>query len=83
MRTNGPADLVGADLGDETREMNGVFEDLVAASMSRVRLRIPGLEFYRGLRGRDFMVAYFQQRIAEARAREGDGSRDGRGGHCV
>jgi cytochrome P450 len=60
--------FVGVDLGPETKRMNGVFEDLVAASMSRLRLPIPGLEFQRGLRGRAFMVAYFRQLIPERRA---------------
>jgi cytochrome P450 len=63
--------FVGVELGPETTKMNHVFEDLVAASMSRVRLRIPGLEFYRGLVGREFMVDYFSRRIAERRAGEG------------
>ncbi len=64
--------FVGVELGPETTKMNGIFEDLVAASMSRLRLRIPGLEFYRGLQGRDFMVEYFRRRIPERRAAQGD-----------
>jgi cytochrome P450 len=64
--------FVGVELGPETTKMNGIFEDLVAASMSRLRLRIPGLEFYRGLQGRDFMVEYFRRRIPERRAARGD-----------
>jgi len=48
--------FVGMDLGPATSRMNQAFEDMVAASMSRIRLRIPGLEFYRGLRGREFML---------------------------
>ncbi len=64
--------FVGVDLGPETQRMNGVFEDLVAASMSKVRLRIPGLEFYRGLKGREFMVGYFRSMIAARRATASD-----------
>lgn len=60
--------FVGVELGPETTRMNGIFEDLVAASMSKIRLRIPGLEFYRGLTGRDFMVDYFRKRIPQRRA---------------
>jgi len=63
--------FVGVELGPGTTKMNHVFEDLVAASMSRVRLRIPGLEFYRGLVGRELMVDYFSRRIPERRAGEG------------
>jgi cytochrome P450 len=64
--------FVGVELGPETTRMNGVFEDLVAASMSRVRLPIPGLEFHRGLRGRAFMVEYFRRLIPQRRAGGGD-----------
>ena len=60
--------FVGVELGPETTKMNHVFEDLVAASMSRLRLRIPGLEFYRGLKGREFMVDYFARMIPQRRA---------------
>jgi cytochrome P450 len=64
--------FVGVDLGPETTRMNGVFEDLVAASMSRVRLPLPGLEFHRGLKGRAFMVDYFRRLIPQRRAGGGD-----------
>ncbi|MGH7788321.1 MAG: cytochrome P450 [Candidatus Binatia bacterium] len=64
--------FVGVELGPETTKMNGVFEDLVAASMSKIRLRIPGLEFYRGLVGRAFMVRFFDQLLAARRAAHGE-----------
>jgi cytochrome P450 len=63
--------FLGVDLGPGTTAMNGVFEDLVAASMSRVRLRIPGLEFYRGLKGREFMLRFLAELIPLRR--KGDG----------
>lgn len=63
--------FVGVELGPETTRMNGVFEDLVAASMSKLRLRIPGLEFHRGLVGREFMVRYFSGMLAARRAGTG------------
>jgi cytochrome P450 len=63
--------FVGVELGPETTRMNHVFEDLVAASMSRLRLPLPGLEFYRGLKGREFMVEFFTRRIPERRAAAG------------
>ena len=56
------------DLG----KMHRAFEDMVAASMSVIKLRIPGLEFYRGLRGRETMLAFFTDLVKERRA--GDGS---------
>jgi len=64
--------FVGVDLGPATKRMNGVFEDLVAASMSRLRLPIPGLEFQRGLSGRAFMVRYFRELIPQRRAGDAD-----------
>lgn len=64
--------FLGEELGPETSKLNHVFEDLVAASMSTIRLPIPGLEFYRGLTGRRFMVDYIRQRIASRRATESD-----------
>jgi cytochrome P450 len=62
--------FVGVDLGPEAKRMNGAFEDLVAASMSQIRLPIPGLEFQRGLKARKFMVDYFGKMIGEKRAGE-------------
>jgi cytochrome P450 len=48
--------FVGMDLGPATRPMNRAFEDMVAASMSRVRLPWIGREFARGLAGRRYML---------------------------
>jgi len=62
--------FIGVDLGPETKQMNRAFEDMVAASMSRLRLPIPGLEFHRGLTGRRFMIDFFGSRIAGKRAGE-------------
>ncbi|MEO8603456.1 MAG: cytochrome P450 [bacterium] len=64
--------FVGVELGPETTRMNGVFEALVAASMSKLRLPIPGLEFHRGLVGRKFMKGYFGGMLAARRAGGGD-----------
>jgi cytochrome P450 len=63
--------FVGVDLGPETQRMNGVFEDLVAASMSLVRLPIPGLEFQRGLEGRKFLARYFRDLLPKKREGQG------------
>jgi len=64
--------FVGADLGEGARTMNHHFENLVAASMSVVRLPIPGLEFQRGLAGRRYMVDLFGGMIATKREGEGE-----------
>jgi len=60
--------FVGVELGPETQKLNQAFEDLVAASMSIIKLRIPGLEFYRGLKGREFMIDFIGGMIEEKRA---------------
>jgi cytochrome P450 len=48
--------FIGMDLGPTTRSMNTAFENMVAASMSRIRLPWIGREFQRGLQGRRFML---------------------------
>jgi cytochrome P450 len=63
--------FVGVDLGPGAQSMNRAFEDMVAASMSRIRLRIPGLEFYRGLVGREGLVRTFRDLLPKKRAAEG------------
>jgi cytochrome P450 len=63
--------FVGVDLGPDTQRMNGVFEDLVAASMSVIRLPIKGLEFQRGLEGRAFMARYLRELLPKKRAGAG------------
>ena len=60
--------FVGVELGPETRKLNQAFEDLVAASMSVIKLRIPGLEFYRGLKGREFMIEFIGGMIEDKRS---------------
>jgi cytochrome P450 len=60
--------FLGIELGRDADRLNHAFEAAVAASMSIVRLRIPGLEFNRGLRGRELMMDFFGSMIAEKRA---------------
>jgi cytochrome P450 len=64
--------FVGVELGPETSRMNEAFDHLVAASMSRIRLPIPGLEFDRGLRARRFMVDFFRGLLPARRAEGAD-----------
>ena len=49
------------------KKLNRAFEATVAASMSVLRLPLPGLEFNRGLQGRQFMIDLFRQLRGEAR----------------
>jgi len=62
--------FVGAELGPVTDEMKTAFEDLVSASMSRLRLPLPGLEFNRGLKARRFMVDFLSKMIESKRGGE-------------
>jgi len=64
--------FVGMQLGPEAQRLNESLEDMVAASMSRLRLPIPGTEFQRGLAARKFMREFIGARIAGKRAADGD-----------
>jgi cytochrome P450 len=64
--------FVGIEPGPAARRLGRAFEDAVAASMSLLRLPIPGLEFARGLAGRRWMKRYFESMIGERRAKRGD-----------
>ena len=60
--------FLGIELGTDVARLNQAFEATVAASMSIVRLRIPGLEFDRGLRGRAFLIDLFGSMLPAKRA---------------
>lgn len=63
--------FLGMAAGEKTQKLNRAFEAAVAASMSLLRLPLPGLEFNRGLRGRRYMIDLFQQWIPDRRASGG------------
>ncbi len=63
--------FVGVDLGPDSARMNRAFEAMVAASMSRVRLRIRGFEFERGLSGREWLVGFFRDLLPKKRENPG------------
>jgi cytochrome P450 len=63
--------FVGIPLGPGNAQMNGAFENMVAASMSRIRLRIPGLEFYKGLVGREWLMSFFHDLLPKRRSSDG------------
>ena len=62
----------GIELGSETQQLNHAMEALVAASMSRIRLNIPGLEFHRGLKARAFMIEFIGEMIKDRRGGSAD-----------
>jgi len=59
--------FLGMDSSQDNGPLNRAFEDAVAASMSIVRLPIPGLEFNRGLEGRRYMTGLFGRMVQERR----------------
>jgi cytochrome P450 len=65
----GASIFMGTKLGESTTAVNAAFENLVAASMpGGIRLPIPGLEYQRGLNGRQFMLKFLGAMLAEKRA---------------
>jgi cytochrome P450 len=63
--------FVGMQLGPEAQSLSDSLEDMVAASMSLIRLPIPGTEFQRGLKARRFMLDFIGSKIAGKRAGQG------------
>jgi cytochrome P450 len=59
--------FLGMAPGEDTGRLNRSFEAAVAASMSVLRLPLPGLEFNRGLQGRRYMVGLLGEMIQERR----------------
>jgi len=64
--------FLGMELDARAGAVSRAFEHMVAASMSIVRLPIPGLEFQRGLAGRRFLVGLFDGMIADKRRDDDD-----------
>jgi cytochrome P450 len=63
--------FLGVDIGAGSRAMKTAFEDMLAASMSAIRLPIPGLEFHRGLKGRQYMLDRLGAMLEEKRSGDG------------
>jgi cytochrome P450 len=63
--------FLGLPPGEDRTKLNVAFEATVAASMSILRLPLPGLEFNRGLQGRRYMVNLFQGLVDEHRGSDG------------
>jgi cytochrome P450 len=62
----------GRELGADAEPLKRAFIDMVAASVSPVRVPLPGTQMARGVRGRQFMVEFLAREIEARRAREGD-----------
>ena len=64
--------FVGMELGEEADKVNQAFIDTVAASLAIVRIPVPGLALWRGLKGRKFLIEFFSGMIAEKRQSDGE-----------
>ncbi len=60
--------FVGMELGKDVDRVNQAFIDTVAAALAVVRIPVPGLALWRGLRGREFLIRFFSSKIREKRA---------------
>lgn len=63
--------FLGMGLGEEADRVNRAFELAVAASMPRVRLRVPGGLLWRGIRARRYMCDFFRAQLPQKRAGNG------------
>lgn len=61
--------FVGASLGPQTREVNDAFVAMMAASVTPVRLGIPGSRWARGTAARDRLHRLLHELVAERRSR--------------
>jgi len=55
--------FLGMPLGPEADKLNTAFMDSVLAAVAVVRYPIPGTKFYRGVKGRKFIVDYLREQL--------------------
>jgi cytochrome P450 len=60
--------FMGVELGRSAAKLNRAFVATVEASMALVRIAIPGLKMWRGVRGRNVLVERFRSLLPEKRA---------------
>lgn len=68
---NAAVAFLGLELGPEADRLNRAFVDAVAASVALVRVPVPGLAFWKGLKGRELLTAFFARQIPERRGTDG------------
>lgn len=59
--------FLGIALGPEASAINRAFVDMLAASVAVIRSPIPGTKMHRGVKGRDYMMAFFAREIPARR----------------
>ena len=60
--------FMGVELGKNATALNRAFVDTVQASLAIVRRPVPGLKMWRGVRGRELLVARFRALLPDKRA---------------
>jgi cytochrome P450 len=60
--------FMGVELGARAAELNRAFVGTVEASLALIRTPIPGLKMWRGVRGRERLVARFRELLPAKRA---------------
>lgn len=60
--------FMGVELGRSARELNRAFVATVAASVTVIRVAVPGLKLWRGIRGREVLVRRFREILPAKRA---------------
>ncbi|MFK8053136.1 MAG: cytochrome P450 [Woeseiaceae bacterium] len=55
--------FLGLELNEESQRINQAFVDTVAASLALIRVPIPGLALWRGLKGRKLLETFFRKQI--------------------
>jgi cytochrome P450 len=59
--------FMGVELGRSAKDLNRAFVATVAASLAIIRVPIPGLKMWRGIRGRELLVKRFRDLLPEKR----------------
>jgi cytochrome P450 len=60
--------FLGIELGSQANTINSAFIDMVAATIGVVRSPIPGTQMWKGVKGRETIIAFFREQIPERRA---------------
>jgi cytochrome P450 len=60
--------FMGVELGRSAKDLNRAFVATVAASLAIIRVPLPGLAMWRGIRGRELLVKRFRALLPEKRA---------------
>ena len=62
--------FMGIDLGKDSKAVNKAFVDAVHAMIALIKRPIPGLSYWKGVRGRKFLTKYIGKLIPNKRAQE-------------